>query len=449
LLHRLVAGTLKGELSIGRNVEAIVISSFPEVSEPIGFATVLKPTLPAVISQSNSFLDHTIPVSGPPKVALLVETARGFGRNFLRGVARYSELYGPWDFLIRAGDFEEVVPQIQNWGGTGIIARITSERMARQILKCGLPTIALGLSEEQRRRGSPLAHLNNVGSKPAQIAQMAVEYFRDRCFSQFAYVGVPKRPWSIARETEYVRVLGRRGITPHIYGQGRSSRTRQWEYEQKDMARWISHLPKPIGVLVCNDDRGREVLQACMLAGVRVPEDVAVLGVDNDTVFCELAQPPLSSIELNAEGAGFRAAELLDAMMDGQRISHQEIEVEAVSVVGRRSTEAVAVEDPLLSKALRFIHENRGAPIAVADVIGHVGISRRGLENRFRDSLKRSILDEIQNVRLDESKRLLRDSSLSITYVALSAGFTTTTYFSEFFRLRVGMTPRQYRSKFA
>jgi LacI family transcriptional regulator len=419
-----------------------------EVSEPFGFAPVLKPAVSVEVSQPNSCLDHAIPMSGTPRVALLVETARGFGRNFLRGIAQYSELYGPWDFLIRAGDFEQAVPKIQQWGGTGIIARIASERMSRQILKCGLPTIALGLSEEQRRRGSPLAHLNNVGSRPAQIAQMAVDYFRDRCFSQFAYVGLPKRSWSLARETEYVRVLGKLGITPHIYGQGKSSRAQQWEYEQKDMARWISRLPKPIGVFVCNDDRGREVLQACMLAGVRVPEDVAVLGVDNDTLFCELAQPPLSSIELDAEGAGFRAAELLGAMMGGQRISHQQIEVEAIAVVGRRSTEAVAVEDQLLSKALRFIHENRGEPITVADVVGHIGISRRTLECRFRDSLKRSILDEIQNVRLDESKRLLRDSSLSITYVALSAGFTTTTYFSEFFRKRVGMTPRQYRSKF-
>jgi LacI family transcriptional regulator len=426
-----------------------VISSLSEFPERIGLARALTPATPLKVSRPTSCRDQTNPMSKPPRVALLVETARGFGRNFLRGIARYSELYGPWDFLIRAGDFEQFVPKIQRWGGTGIIARITSERMGRQILKCGLPTIALGLSDEQLRRGSPLAHLNNVGSKPSQIAQIAVDYFRDRCFTQFAYVGVPERPWSIGRETEYVRALGRRGIVPHVYVRPRSVRARRWEHEQTYMAQWLNQLPKPIGVFVCNDDRGREVLEACLLARVRVPEDVAVLGVDNDTVFCELAQPPLSSIELNAESAGFQAAKLLDAMMDGQCISHQQIDVEAVGVVGRRSTEAVAVNDPALSKALRFIHENRGAPISVVDVIEHVGISRRGLENRFRESLKRGILDEIQNVRLDESKRLLRESSLSITYVALSAGFTTTTYFSEFFRQRVGMTPREYRNKFA
>jgi LacI family transcriptional regulator len=425
-----------------------VISSLSEFPERIGSAAALKPAMPLDDSRPNSRRDHASSLSKPPRVALLVETSCGFGRDFLLGVARYSEVYGPWDFLIRADNFEQLAPRIQRWGGTGIIARIPSERMGRQILKCGLPTIALGLSEEQLRRGSPLAHLNNVSSNPSQIAQIAVDYFRDLCFTNFAYVGVPDRPWSISRETEYVRRLGRRGIVPHIYVQPRSVRAQRWEYEQTYMAQWLNQLPKPVGVFVCNDDRGREVLEACLLARVRVPDEVAVLGVDNDTVFCELAQPLLSSIELNAVSAGFQAAKLLDAMMDGQRILHQQIDVEAVGVVSRRSTEAVAVNDPSLSKALRFIHENRGAPISVVDVIEHVGISRRGLENRFRESLKRGILDEIQNVRLDESKRLLRESSLSITYVALAAGFSTTTYFSEFFRQRVGMTPREYRNKF-
>jgi LacI family transcriptional regulator len=400
------------------------------------------------VSRLHPRLGNSVPKSGPPKVALLVETARGFGRDFLRGIAKYSELHGPWDFLLRAGDFEQAVPKIQRWGGTGIIARIASEPMAHQISKCGLPTIALGLSEEQRRRGSPLSHMINVGSKPTQITQMAVDFFRERAFSHFAYIGMPERTWSTAREAEYVRILGKRGITPHVYVPPKLKQARKWEYEQPFMAEWIRKLPKPIGILACNDDRGREVLDACMLAEVRVPEEVAVLGVDNDVVFCGLSQPPLSSIELNAEGAGFQAAELLDAMMHGRPTTCRQIDVEALGTVARRSTEAIAVDDPLLSKALRFIHDNRATPITIADVIEHVGISRRSLESRFRQTLKRSILSEIHNVRLDESKRLLRESPMSITYVALSAGFITTTYFSEFFRKHVGITPRQYRKKF-
>jgi LacI family transcriptional regulator len=216
------------------------------------------------------------------------------------------------------------------------------------------------------------------------------------------------------------------------------------------MSKWIKQLPKPVGLFTCDDHRGREALEACLLAGVRVPEDVAVLGVDNDSVFCNLAQPPLSSISLNAEGAGYQAAQLLEQMMmqPGKNLQ-KHINVHAVGVVTRQSTDIVAVDDPGLSKALRFIHDNRGAATTVADVVDHAGISRRGLEKRFRQFLRRSILDEIQNVRLDEAKRLLLDSSLSITYVALSAGFTNSAYFSQFFHKRVGMTPRQYRRELA
>ena len=363
----------------------------------------------------------------------------------MSGIARYSELHGPWDFLIRPGDFAQVVPEIRRWGGTGIIARIPNALVARRILKCGLPTIALGLSDEQLERGNPLSKLCNIGSNPAQVAQMAVDYFLNRCFSFFGYVGAPDRSWSSRREKEYNRILRKRGFVSHTYVRPRSPGVQQWEYEIVLMAEWIKRLPKPIGLFACDDSRGREVLEACMLGGVRVPEEVAVLGVDDDDVFCNLAQPPLSSITLNAEGAGYQAARLLEEMMQSGRTVKKHIEVQAVGVVSRRSTEIVAVGDPGLSKALRFIHDNRGVAITVADVIEHAGISRRGLEKRFREFLRRSILDELQNVRLDEAKRLLLDTSLSITYVALTAGFTNSAYFSQFFHQRVGMTPRQYR----
>jgi LacI family transcriptional regulator len=432
-----------------KSIDANVITTMREPKKSFGSKYIPQPSKSSPVSKPNPCCVHVNIKSAPPRVALLIETARSFGRDFLRGISKYSELHGPWDFLLRAGDFQQDIPKIKRWGGTGIIARISSDEMARQVIDCNLPTITLGLTEEQRGHGNSLAQLVNVGSKPEQIAQIAVDFFRKRAFSNFAYVGDDERAWSTARETEFVRLLRKSGLIPHIYVQPKSLRLRRWEYEQPLMAKWIGELPKPIGILACNDDRGREILDACILAEVRVPEDVAVLGVDNDSVFCDLSQPPLSSIILNAEGAGFQAAERLEAMMNGQSSSCHQLDVEVIGTAARRSTEAIAVEDPVLSQALSFIHENRGEPITIEDVIEHVGVSRRGLESRFRKTLKRSILNEIHNVRLDESKRLLRESTMSITHVALSAGFTTTTYFSEFFRKRVGITPRQYRRKFS
>jgi LacI family transcriptional regulator len=188
------------------------------------------------------------------------------------------------------------------------------------------------------------------------------------------------------------------------------------------------------------------VLEACRLADLRVPEDVAVLGVDNDEVFCTLSNPPLSSVILNAETAGFRAAELLDKMMRGEVTTPRRILVEAIGVVSRRSTEIVAVDDPDVSAALQLIHREQGCDISVDDVVEEVAVSRRNLEKRFRETLGRTILEEIQITRLERAKRLLVETTYPVSKVAAIAGFGSTGYFIQFFHSRVGKTPRKYRT---
>jgi LacI family transcriptional regulator len=178
---------------------------------------------------------------------------------------------------------------------------------------------------------------------------------------------------------------------------------------------------------------------------LRVPTDIAVVGVDNDEVFCELADPSLSSVALNAETAGFRAAELLDDMMHGRKRKPRRIVVEALGVVARRSTDIFAVEDEDITAALQFIQKTMGKDISVDDVVSHVNISRRNLERRFREALGCSILEEIHTTRVEQAKRLLRETSYPISQVAHQAGFKTTQYFIQFFQKRVGKTPRRFR----
>jgi LacI family transcriptional regulator len=220
---------------------------------------------------------------------------------------------------------------------------------------------------------------------------------------------------------------------------------RVWEREQAILAKWISRLPTPIGVFACDDDRGREVLEACKLAQLNVPEEVAVVGVDNDEVFCELADPPLSSIALNAETAGYRAAALLDEMMQGRARKRQQIVVEATGVITRRSTDIVAVDDAGVAKALQFIRRLHGRNISVDRVSEEVAVSRRSLEKRFRRVVGRTILEEIQLTRLETAKRLLLETTHPISKVAEIAGFGSTGYFIQFFQKQVGKTPRRYR----
>jgi LacI family transcriptional regulator len=380
-----------------------------------------------------------------PKVALLIETSRGFGREFLLGIARYSRLQGPWSFHITPGDYKQVVPKMKQWGGTGIIARIADERTAQAVIGANLPTIALGLTDEQMSPDNPLSRFSEISSDPSEVSRLAAEHLLERRFTRFAYVGSDDRGWSKRRERAFHKYLSQRGIEPRVYPNPKRLQDRVWEHEQSLLARWISNLPTPTGLFACDDDRGREVLEACKLAGMNVPEDVAVVGVDNDEVFCELSDPPLSSVALNAETAGYRAASLLDAMMRGRVRKRHRIVVEALGVVTRRSTDIVAVEDDDVAAALQFIRRQRGRGISVDRVANEVALSRRSLEKRFRDTIGRTVLEEIQLTRLEQSKRMLLETTYPISKVAELAGFGSAGYFIQFFQKHVGKTPRRYR----
>jgi LacI family transcriptional regulator len=380
-----------------------------------------------------------------PKVALLVETSRGFGREFLLGMARYSRLHGPWSFHITPGDYKQVVPKMKQWGGAGIIARITDHRTAEAVINANLPTIAIGLTDEQMSPGNPLSKFSEVSSDPNEVSRLAAEHLLERKLSRFAYVGADDRGWSSRREKTFRICLEKLGYEPFVYAGPKLRKDRVWEREQAFLAKWIAALPSPIGVFACDDDRGREVLEACKLARLNVPQDVAVVGVDNDEVFCELADPPLSSIALNAETAGYRAAALLDEMMQGRTRKRQHIVVDAVGVITRRSTDIVAVDDDDIVRALQFIRRQHGRDISVDRVAEEVSLSRRTLEKRFRQAIGRTILEEVQLTRLERAKRLLLETTYPISKVAEIAGFGSTGYFIQFFQKHVGKTPRKFR----
>lgn len=381
----------------------------------------------------------------PPKVALLIETARGYGRQMLRGIVRYARLHGPWGFYVTPGDFEQALPKMRQWGGTGIIARIETPRIERAILDSGLPTIVLDLPERQAPPDHPLSRCSEVASDSARAAAMAAEHLLERGFAHYAFVGVAGRVWSDRRQASFCQTVRAAGFPVEVYPLPRARRDRGWEREQPLLAQWLSQLPRPVGVLACNDDRGREVLEACRAAGIRVPEELAVIGVDNDELLCELADPPLSSVALDAEGVGYRAAELLDRMMRGRVRRPRRLVAEPLYVVTRRSTEIVAFEDPEVAAALRFLHDHAAEPMRVDDLVRQLAISRRNLEVRFQRAVGRTLHAELQRVRLERAQRLLIETDLPIPAVAQAAGYSTACYFIQVFRRAQGTTPVKYR----
>jgi len=220
-----------------------------------------------------------------------------------------------------------------------------------------------------------------------------------------------------------------------------------WKQDQKRLVEWIHELKKPVGVFATNDLRGQHVLDACARENVAVPEQVAVIGVDNDELLCGLCNPPLSSIIPDPERIGFEAAGWLDRMMQGQSPGEALIEIPPQGVSVRQSSDAFAVADPMVAAALRFIRERACDGASVRDVLDHLHVSRSWLERNFRKLLNRSPQAEIRNVQIKRCKALLRTTGLSLEKIAALAGFEHPEYMSVVFKRETGDTPGHYRGR--
>ncbi len=381
-----------------------------------------------------------------PKVALLIETSRSYGRSLLRGIVRYSRLHGPWSFYMTPGDFEQALPKMEQWGGTGIIARIETPSLGKAILATRLPVVALDLAEHELSESNPLSQLCEMSSDSYNASRLAAQHLLEKGFRTYAFVGKPERVWSNRRRDSFVEHIEKAGFRCFVYDPPRRIKDRDWGREQSILAEWLKGLPHPVGLMACNDERGREVLEACREAKVRVPEDIAVIGVDNDTLICELSDPPMSSIAMNADRGGFEAAALLDQMMAGKIKQAQRIVVEPLHVVTRRSTNIVALSDPEVAAAVQLIHTNASQPLRVSDVVDSLGISRRSLEIRFRRTIGRSMNEEIQLAHLERAQRLLMETDMPLPKVAEEAGFNSASYLTVVFQKRYGMPPAKYRT---
>lgn len=374
-----------------------------------------------------------------PVVALLVETSNAFSRELLYGVRDWMQEHGSWAIhLSEQGRGSQPPNWLANWRGDGIIARIENETIASAVRGCGLPTVnvsASGLAPE----------FPAVTSDSAAITQQAATHLLECGLREFGYCGDARFPWSMIHGENLVTALRERGHTCHVFPSS-SGDAANWRKEQAKLARWLKSLPKPVGVMTCYDIRGQEVLDVCRAIGLRVPEDVAVIGQHNDELLCELCDPPLTSVIPNARRVGLEAADLLDRLMRGRAVTRKRIEIPPVGIATRQSTDLVAVEDKRLAQAMRFIREHAYEVIGVDDIARVAGISRSLLEKKFREVFGRSPWDHVMQLRLRKAEQLLTQTRLSIAEIAESSGFGTAEYFSAAFRKLTGNSPRSARN---
>jgi LacI family transcriptional regulator len=272
--------------------------------------------------------------------------------------------------------------------------------------------------------------------------------FKHFAFCGFAETPVEKTAWSEIRRVFFTeRIIAAGFETPPCFAISGSADN--WTQERRSLTKWLLSLPKPVGLMACNDDCGQRVMEACRLAGLAIPDVVGVVGADNDEVICGLTDPALSSIAINFERAGYDAAHALDQMMRRLNGVPQRIMAVASNITARRSTDFVAADEPHLTRALQFIRDRARDGVSVNDVARSAGLSRRALEKRFRNSLGRSVLHEIRRVRTDQIARLLVETQLPVGKIADSLGFGDVQHFARYFRAGKRMSPRAYRQTYS
>jgi len=251
--------------------------------------------------------------------------------------------------------------------------------------------------------------------------------------------------WSFWRQEAFVARLAEEGYSCAVYPTPSLKERNAWEIERKRMCRWLAKLPKPLAVFAANDARGRQVLNACLAANLPVPYEVAVLAVNNDVMICETSVPPLSSVAVDMERAGYAAAELLDQLMRKTLTKQTCVSFDPQGVIARASTQQLQVNDRLVIRALEFIRINAGLNIRASDVADHLGVTQRWVEKRFAGTLQRSVMDEIQRVRMDTVHSLVTKTEIPFSTIAKRCGFTSANYLGVLFRQIFGSTMSDYR----
>lgn len=382
----------------------------------------------------------------PLRIALLVESSHGYGRAVLRGIAEYAKAYGPWVFHHEERAFDDPLPAgLARWRPDGVIARVTTDRLARQLQRLAVPVV--DLYEQQPRSGRRRVLVDNRA-----IVRLAVDHLRECGLQHFAFVGFPGVRFSAERARRFAECVALWRFTARIFvppSPGKATRLAAIEADalrQADaLAEWLRRLPKPVGVLGCNDMRAQQVLAVCAERGIAVPDDVAVVGIDNDEVRCDLAAPSLSSVDPNAFRVGYEAAALLDRTVHDPRRVRRDVIVEPAGVVRRRSTDVLAFADPGVADVLRQIREQACKGLSLERLVRQTGLSRATLDRWFLKNLGRTPHAQMVRVQMQRVRELLATTDLPLKQVARMAGFSHVETMYRVFRRATGQTPADYR----
>ena len=363
--------------------------------------------------------------------------------HIVQGVAAYMHEVGNWRLRVAESPLESI-PDPRSWKCDGLIASFYNQSVASAILGLGVPIV-----DTSGGKGwyDPESGIPYLGTDNRAIAQMAARHLVEQGYRHFAFCGYRRTKridWSAERAEAFRETVGEAGYRCHTF-LASTSHGGRWSNRRTGLPAWLAARPRPLAVMACNDGCAQRVLDACRTAGLKVPDDVGLVGVDNNEMMCCLAEPSLTSIEQGYRTLGYEAARTLDSLMQGHRPAVLGRVIPPERLIARRSTDALLFDDADLRTALGFVRRHACDPVQVAEVVGATLVSRSTLDRKFHEALGHSIHAEIRRVQIARACELLQRPGLSIKQVARRSGFRTVQYFSAAFSEAVGQSPSDYR----
>jgi len=375
------------------------------------------------------------------RVAILVETSRSYTRDILAGVRSYLEKHGPWSTFMELRAFDSPAPPwLKNWDGDGILTRTHSEEMAEIIAAAGVPSVELRSTNFNR-------DMPSVGMDNALIGQMVAEHFINRGYRRFAAYTLDTEAFFRERVRNFVSRVRTDGSACELLPAHGESSPDDWESHQTDLIEWLNSLQKPVGIFATNDQLAVRLLDACRRAEIAVPEEVAVVGCENESTLCDFASPTLTSVNFDGETVGYEAARILDGLMNGAKISRTPYLIPPKGIEVRGSSDEFVIEDPIVLRAVKLIRQHAFAGITVGEIADRLQVSRSTLERRMKSTLRRGTKEELLRVRFREVNRMLRNTDLTVETIAEATGFKHANYLQSTYRERFRITPGEYRKR--
>ena len=382
-------------------------------------------------------------------VLIISDFTESFTHRFLAGIVNYSRRKKvPWIIRRMPPEYKAkigipgVIRVAKEWEIDAVIGQFDSSDEIGLFAENGIIAVA----QDYKKRFSSIP---NVTGDYLGTGRMAARFFIDRGFRNYGFFGFKDVCWSDERCEGFRREVEAAGFGSSFYSYTLQDIRAIWHYQRYRVREWLHAVPKPIAIMACDDNQGDNLLQACLAMGIKVPEEVSVIGVDNDETLCSLGSTtPLSSIQVDIEDGGYRTAALIERLVDNPETPAEDIVLKPVRIVGRMSTAAFATGDRQILKALLFIHRNVRKKISVEDVTEEAALSRRLLERRFKDVTGKTLYEYITDLKLKEFAQQLQDTDEQVIEIALSMGENDTKSISRRFKQLYGCTPMEWRARY-